>query len=87
MSEPAFQTLGERFERFVDGEVAAGRYETREDVVRAGLDLLDEHARRRERLRAALQEGLDSGKAREFDFAELFDGGDFDEVTGERRAP
>jgi antitoxin ParD1/3/4 len=101
MSKPAFKALGEPFESFVDGEVAAGHYESREDVVRAGLNLLDERARRRERLRAALQAGLDSGEAREFDFAELFDGeehddelhngqlknSDFDEVTGERLAP
>ena len=86
MSEPAFQSLGDTFDSFVDGEVAAGRYKTREDVVRAGLNLLDERARRRERLRVALQAGLDSGEASEFDFAELFDDG-FDEVTGARRAP
>lgn len=84
MSKPVFHPLGEPFDSFVDGEVAAGHFQSPEDVVRAGLDLLGERARRRERLRAALQAGLDSGEAREFDFADLFDG-DFDEVTGERR--
>lgn len=86
MANNTLENLGEPFDSFVEREISAGRFETREDVVRAGLGLLEQQERRRERLRQALQDGLDSGEAREFDFDELFDDGEFDMVTGERRS-
>ena len=59
--------LGERFEAFIDRQVADGRYEAADEVVRAALRLLEEQ----ERLRAAWREGGASGEARRVDFEEL----------------
>ena len=55
------------FRRFVDRQVAGGRYGSASDVVRAGLRLLEEHEARLEALRAALAEGERSGAAQPFD--------------------
>ena len=67
-------TLGERFEAFVDEEVASGRYADASDVVRAALRLLEEH----ERLAVAWREGEASGDARPVDVEQL-------KVEGRRR--
>lgn len=77
-------TLTEEAWEIVRRQIAGGRFATEEDVIKAGLQLLQEHEQRREALRKALQAGLDSGEARELDFDELFEDGEFDSVTGER---
>ncbi len=53
--------------RFVQGQIAEGRYRNANDVVVAGLQLLASEDRRKVALKNAIQEGLDSGVAYGFD--------------------
>jgi antitoxin ParD1/3/4 len=64
-------SLGDHFVRFVDEQVARGRYGSASDVVRAGLRLLEEHEIKLEALRAALIEGESSGEAGPLDVEEF----------------
>ncbi len=61
-------SLGEHFTAFIDAEVSTGRYASASDVVRASLRLLEEREMQLATLRAALQEGEESGVATTFDF-------------------
>ena len=58
--------LGARLKAFVDELVAAGRYNSRSEVIRDGLRLLQEQEQLRqvklEEVRRAFQEGINSGK-------------------------
>jgi antitoxin ParD1/3/4 len=67
MSRNTSVSLGEHFTRFIDEQVADGRYGSASDVVRAGLRLLQEREARLEALRAAVDEGDRSGSATPFD--------------------
>jgi len=59
--------LGDYFESFVDSKVSAGRFKNASEVIRAGLRLLEEEESRLIALRNAIQEGLSSGVAKNFD--------------------
>ena len=50
--------LGQPLEDYVDGLVKAGRFESRDDVLREGLRLLQIKERRQAELDAALDRGL-----------------------------
>ena len=71
--------LSEREARFIDDEVASGRFATRDEVLSEGLFLLENiYANPKafggaelDRLRAAWQEGIENGGARPIDFEEL----------------
>lgn len=67
MSHNTSVMLGEHFIRFVEGQVAEGRFSSTSEVVRAGLRLLEEHELKVQALREALVEGEESGPARPFD--------------------
>lgn len=54
-------TLGEHFTSFVSNKIAQGRFESASEAVRAGLRLLEAEETRFDMLRAAIQEGIDSG--------------------------
>ena len=54
-------TLGEHFTSFVSNKIAEGRFESTSEAVRAGLRLLEAEETRLEMLKAAIQEGVDSG--------------------------
>lgn len=59
--------LGNYFESFVESRIAQGRYKNASEVIRAGLRLLEEEENRTFALKSAIQEGLDSKTAVDFD--------------------
>lgn len=60
-------SLGDYFEDFVENRIAEGRYKNASEVIRAGLRLLEEEENKIVALKTAIQEGIDSGIARNFD--------------------
>lgn len=60
-------SLGNYFDQFVQGQVSAGRYKNVSEVIRAGLRLLENEESKVIALRNAIQEGIDSGIAHDFD--------------------
>ncbi len=60
-------SLGDYFENFVRTQVSIGRYKNVSEVIRAGLRLLEDEENKVVALRRAIQEGLDSGIAHDFD--------------------
>lgn len=60
-------SLGNHFENFIESTVSKGRFNNASEVVRAGLRLLEEEENRIAVLRNAIQEGIDSGRAENFD--------------------
>lgn len=59
--------LGTYFENFVQSTISQGRYNNASEVIRAGLRLLEEDENRVMALKNAIDEGLDSGIAVDFD--------------------
>lgn len=60
-------SLGNHFETFVEKSVSKGRFQNASEVIRAGLRMLEEEEDKITALRSAIQEGLDSGIATDFD--------------------
>jgi antitoxin ParD1/3/4 len=60
-------SLGNYFDQFVQAQVSAGRYKNVSEVIRAGLRLLENEESKATALRKAIQEGIDSGIAHDFD--------------------
>ena len=59
--------LGTYFEDFIKAKISQGRYNNASEVIRAGLRLLEENEERIAALKAAIDEGLESGVADGFD--------------------
>ena len=59
-------SLGNYFDSFIQGRISAGRYKNASEVVRAGLRLLEEEENKMVALRGAIQEGIESGIANDF---------------------
>jgi antitoxin ParD1/3/4 len=59
-------SLGNYFEDFVENRIIKGRYKNASEVIRAGLRLLEEEENRISALKDAIQEGIDSGIAKNF---------------------
>ncbi|HVN89819.1 MAG TPA: type II toxin-antitoxin system ParD family antitoxin [Candidatus Binataceae bacterium] len=68
MSKNTSFSIGEHFSHFVEEQIQQGRYSSASDVVRAGLRLLEEQEAKLAALRAALDQGEQSGASTPFDF-------------------
>jgi len=71
MSKNTSVSLGDHFNSFVEEQVTSGRFASASEVIRAGLRLLEAEEAKLQKLRAALQEGLDSGAPEPFDFEDF----------------
>ncbi|MCH8547052.1 MAG: type II toxin-antitoxin system ParD family antitoxin [Cryomorphaceae bacterium] len=60
-------SLGNYFDQFVQTQVSSGRYKNVSEVIRAGLRLLENEESKVIALRNAIQQGIDSGIAHDFD--------------------
>ena len=60
-------SLGDHFENFIKSTVSNGRFNNASEVVRARLRLLEEEESKVIALKNAIQEGIDSGIAHDFD--------------------
>ncbi|MDR0891376.1 MAG: type II toxin-antitoxin system ParD family antitoxin [Mediterranea sp.] len=60
-------SLGSYFEEFIKERVEQGRYRTANDVIRAGLMLLQEEEDRHKTLDELIEEGINSGIMEDFD--------------------
>jgi antitoxin ParD1/3/4 len=60
-------TLGNYFDQFIQSILTEGRYKNASEVVRAGLRLLEEEEQKIIALRQAIDEGINSGLAEDFD--------------------
>jgi len=55
--------LGKHLDDFVDGLVKSGRYESRDAVLKEGLELLEEREKRLSAVDAAIERGIASAEA------------------------
>jgi len=62
-------SLGDYFEDFVDNRITEGRFKNASEVIRAGLRLLEEEENKIISLKKAINEGIESGIALDFDSA------------------
>ena len=60
-------SLGNHFESFIESTVSKGRFSNASEVIRAGLRLLEEEEAKFITLKNAINEGLESGKAENFE--------------------
>lgn len=60
-------SLGNYFDQFVQNRIKEGRFNNASEVIRAGLRLLEEEESKVAALKNAVQEGIDSGIAEDFD--------------------
>jgi len=59
-------SLGDYFDGFIQNKISSGRYKNISEVVRAGLRLLEEEEDRVAALKDAIQQGIESGIAQDF---------------------
>lgn len=67
MNKPVQVTVSDQAASFVSRELESGRFETVDEVVEAGLRMLEEEQMKIERLRELLIEGENSGDTVPFD--------------------
>ena len=66
MSRNTSISIGDYFDSFIKSRISEGRFKNASEVVRAGLRLLEEEENRIIALREAIQEGIKSGIAYNF---------------------
>jgi len=66
MSRNTSISIGDYFDSFIQNRISAGRFKNASEVVRAGLRLLEEEENRIIALKEAIQEGIESGIAYNF---------------------
>ncbi len=66
MSKNTSISLGTYFENFIQNRLNSGRYKNTSEIIRAGLRLLKEEENKVIALRKAIQEGIESGIANNF---------------------
>lgn len=66
MSKNTSVSLGNYFENFVRSSISEGRYKNASEIIRAGLRLLEEEENKAIALKNAIQKGIDSGIAKDF---------------------
>ncbi len=66
MSKNTSVSLGSYFDDFVKHSISEGRFKNASEVIRAGLRLLEEEENKVLSLKQAIQEGIDSGVAEDF---------------------
>ena len=59
--------LGTYFENFIKSKISQGRYNNASEVIRAALRLLEENEQQTAQLSAAIDKGLESGIAEDFE--------------------
>ncbi len=67
MAHHSSVTVDDHSDGFIRDQIAAGRYGSASDVVRAGLRLLEAHESKVAALREALRQGEASGEPQPFD--------------------
>jgi antitoxin ParD1/3/4 len=66
MSRNTSISIGTYFDNFIQNRISSGRFKNASEVVRAGLRLLEEEENRIIALREAVQAGIESGIADDF---------------------
>lgn len=69
MTQNLSVTLDDPLAQFVGEHIDSGRFATASEVIHAGLRMLEDREMRLRLLHEALDEGVNSGPAEEFDFA------------------
>ena len=59
-------SIGNYFDSFIKSRISEGRYKNASEVIRAGLRLLEEEENKIIALREAIQDGIESGIAHDF---------------------
>lgn len=67
MNKNTSVSLGNHFDTFVQVSISKGRYKNASEVIRAGLRLLEEEESKVLALKSAIEEGIESGIATDFD--------------------
>jgi antitoxin ParD1/3/4 len=66
MSKNTSITLGSYFDQFIQSVLKKGRYKNTSEVIRAGLRLLEEEEQKMIALRKAIEDGVNSGLAEDY---------------------